>query len=264
MRVGRAVVVIVVFVTSACGREGFHAGGAQDSRIPTDRPMPSSSPVPGDHTDTGFGIAGRTATPFTGDSFAMRAAVSANDSILVVGAMQPDSTHTDTAIARYTHDGKLDPSLGLTGWVRVDAGKGTSDYALSVALLPDGRSLVGGAAYHSNHPVATVSRFSAGGAMDATFGTSGTLTLSFGYTDSEATGILLDSDGSAYVGIDANANGAHLWALAHILANGTSTPRSERGRAPSNTSTRSTSRPSSTTSASPAAASCSSDRSTTT
>jgi uncharacterized delta-60 repeat protein len=94
------------------------------------------------------------------------------------------------ALAKYTTDGALDPSFGVGGvtLLQVDGG---SSAVNDLVLQPDGKILA--AMYGSGASHGYVARFTAGGALDPTFGTGGVVeTDPVGATDALA----LQGDGS--------------------------------------------------------------------
>ena len=80
------------------------------------------------------------------------------------------------ALARYTTNGKLDPSFGRRGKVltRLGSGVGVAE-AAAVAIQRDGKIVAagGGAGYFA------LARYSASGTLDPTFGTAGRVMTRF-------------------------------------------------------------------------------------
>jgi uncharacterized delta-60 repeat protein len=93
-----------------------------------------------------------------------------------------------TRIARFLSNGKLDPSFGSGGLVTIQRPPGMSFVLAGVAVDSQGRVLIGGSARPlpaSTTPdplisSAMVMRFAANGAVDASFGSGGTLISNFG------------------------------------------------------------------------------------
>src|SRR5262249_42731920 len=103
----------------------------------------------GDGTlDASFGSGGIVGTGFTGGPFQVDAGLD--------GLLQPDgevvavgnANQSKVALARFNADGSLDSSFGVGGTVTTDLvaseGSGPHDGGNALALLPDGRIVVGG------------------------------------------------------------------------------------------------------------------------
>jgi uncharacterized delta-60 repeat protein len=139
--------------------------------------------------DSGFGREGRLVTDFPGPSadYIKAVAQQTDGKIIAVGA-----SSSQAIVARYTTEGGLDPTFGAGGIVRtwLDQGNG-------VAILPDGRILIGGTIKSVNLDMA-VMRYLADGQIDTTFGSGGITTLDFGADDSTY-GMAIGSDGKIVV-----------------------------------------------------------------
>ena len=86
------------------------------------------------------------------------------------------------ALVRYTSDGSLDPTFGKSGIAET----GGPDYALDgISVLPSGKIVATGAGYglgkDDNGEWITLARYLPDGALDPSFGTKGTGTVSTGY-----------------------------------------------------------------------------------
>jgi uncharacterized delta-60 repeat protein len=92
--------------------------------------------------------------------------------------------------------GTLDPSFGSFGHTSHFLPTDIDDHADAVAVLPDGRMLIGGADVVDRHrPDATVQRLTVDGARDVTFGKGGSVVLGTG----EVKGMAVQVDGKAVV-----------------------------------------------------------------
>lgn len=131
--------------------------------------------------DTTFGTAGTVAIAFNGVSGeeARDLAVQSDGRIVVAGYTRatPTVLNYDFAVARYNSNGQLDTSLGGDGVVAIDF-DGQLDRGHRVALLSDGRILIGGHAGFIDpaqpgvvQQSFAVTRLDANGALDTTFGT---------------------------------------------------------------------------------------------
>jgi uncharacterized delta-60 repeat protein len=130
----------------------------------------SAAHAPG-HLDRSFGIGGRVRVAFGGRFAQANAVAMQGRKALVAGAVGFEADE-DLAVVRLTADGKIDRSFGGGDGRFVHNFFGDADIANGVAVLPDGKILVGGQAYD---PVSGTGRFVAlrltpDGHLDHTFG----------------------------------------------------------------------------------------------
>jgi uncharacterized delta-60 repeat protein len=118
------------------------------------------------------------------------------------------------ALARYTVRGKLDPSFGRDGKVLTRFG-GSSDVR-AVALQPDGKIVVAGAALIHQRDSFALARYTAHGRLDMGFGASGRVVTDVGPW-SEANAMALDKGGNLVV---AGGVGFKDFGLARYTADG--------------------------------------------
>src|SRR5262249_7428560 len=105
-------------------------------------------------------------------------------------------TDIEFAVARYNPNGTLDTSFGAGGVATTNPTGGTSDRAYSVLLQPDGRIvLVGGSAGGNSVAHFALSRFTTTGAIDPSFGGSGTVLTDLPGTYEQAFDAALQPDG---------------------------------------------------------------------
>lgn len=96
--------------------------------------------------DSGFGNAGLVTTAVSTQADVAKAlALQADGKIVVVGQMASLGSNPDMVVARYQSDGALDSGFGSGGTLAVDF-YGAIDSAEAVAVQPDGRLVLGGAA----------------------------------------------------------------------------------------------------------------------
>jgi uncharacterized delta-60 repeat protein len=108
-----------------------------------------------------------TLAAFGGDRSAM--AVQPDGKIVMVGG-----TFVDLVMARFNADGTLDRTFGVDGRVTTNLVTGEQEEALGVAIQPDGKIVVVGYTGQAVGPsVIALARYTANGALDTTFGTSG-------------------------------------------------------------------------------------------
>jgi uncharacterized delta-60 repeat protein len=103
------------------------------------------------------------------------------------------------ALVRYESDGTLDTSFGTAGEVTTDFFLLDQGFSLaqasSLAVLPDGRIVVGGRAYHDGGFHVALAGYAGDGTLDATFGAGGKVTASFGRDYEEVSSVAVQSDG---------------------------------------------------------------------
>lgn len=175
--------------------------------------------------DTSFGGGTLVTAGGQTDDYVNGLAVQADGKPVIVGhGVFSAITGTDFMLVRHLRDGGLDPSFGTGGKVSTAFNNGgASDEAQAVAVQPDGKILVAGTSDQgaTGYDFA-LARYNADGTLDATFGTNGRVTTSFGNGADKAYALLLQPDGKIVVGGDTSqgANGKD-FALARYNANGT-------------------------------------------
>jgi uncharacterized delta-60 repeat protein len=124
--------------------------------------------------DTSFGDNGATAFGPAGGAWGM---VVQPDGKLVLAGERLDATgHSDAMMAgRLEADGSVDAGFGRDGTVSVQFGAGAVGFA--VALRPDDRIVLAGAAPTSNGAVAVTALLAGDGSLDQTYGTGGVATV---------------------------------------------------------------------------------------
>lgn len=130
--------------------------------------------------DASFGTGGRVVTTFPGGaSTILGLALQADGRIVAIGYAASGGAPSSNAIAmaRYLANGTLDATFGTGGLVVDDVTAG-SDLAYRAALQADGRIVaVGSATNGGTSTDFTVVRYLANGALDASFGTAGRVTI---------------------------------------------------------------------------------------
>jgi uncharacterized delta-60 repeat protein len=178
--------------------------------------------------DASFGAGGMVHTSFGDGQYAEAAALAVQpDGRIVLAGYSFDYVGAyagDTAVARYHADGTLDASFGGgDGMLTIDLG-GTDDSARALALLADGRIMVGG---YSDGGAGggvdfTVARLTPSGAVDATFGAGGTVRTDFAAGSDQSYAMAVQPDGKLVLaGHALGADGTGLdFALVRYTADG--------------------------------------------
>src|SRR5215469_132234 len=174
--------------------------------------------------DTSFGTGGIVTTGFGVSAEATSAVVQADGKIVAAGYANLDGGES-FALARYNSNGTLDASFGMGGRVTTDFA-GPNDQAESVAVQPDGRIVVAGAAgrFTNRGFDFALARYNTNGTLDTTFGASGKVTTDFAGADdvpSEPSAVALQSDGKIIVVGQTLVGGVYDFALARFTGNGT-------------------------------------------
>jgi uncharacterized delta-60 repeat protein len=95
-------------------------------------------------------------------------------------------------------NGPLDPSFGTSGIVATDfAGTGAS--AAALAVQPDGKLVLAGAAGFNSSPTFALARYNTNGTLDASFGTGGKVTTDVGGRFESARAVAVQGDGKIVV-----------------------------------------------------------------
>jgi uncharacterized delta-60 repeat protein len=153
--------------------------------------------------DLSFGSGGRVTTDFFGNGNVFETLVLQPDG-KIIAAGQADSYDSINGLlerfglVRYNADGSLDSGFGDGGKV-VTAFSGMADFALALALQPDGKILAAGESIIPgtlNFSFA-VAGYNPDGSLDEHFGTGGKLTDSFFTKQSFIIGVVFQPDGKA-------------------------------------------------------------------
>ena len=130
----------------------------------------------------------------TSDDFAEAVALQSDGAIVAAGSTVGSGARA-FALARYRPSGQLDGGFGTSGRVKTSIGSSGAS-AEAVAIQSDGKIVAGGASA-ANAPdfdFALV-RYQPDGTRDASFGSNGTITTSFGPTTDTVEAIALQPDG---------------------------------------------------------------------
>ena len=144
------------------------------------------------------------------------------DGKIVVAGYCANGTTYDFCLARYLASGTLDLSFNGSGTVITPIGSG-DDYAISLALQPDGKLVVVGVCSNGANSDFCIARYLANGTLDTSFSGTGKVITPVGSSDDYAYSVALQPDAKIVVA-GYCSNGANLdFCLARYLANGTLT-----------------------------------------
>jgi uncharacterized delta-60 repeat protein len=175
--------------------------------------------------DASFGTGGKVTTDFAGSTDeAAGVIVQPDGRIIVVGQssfVNADGLTggTDFAVARYLPDGSLDADFGSGGKLTTDIA-GAGDFAENVALQKDGAIVVSGRVGTPGDSSADhtgVTRYSAGGELDASFGTAGKVLVK---NLEVGEGLALQNDGMLLMTGTSRTGGTARFATMRLAANG--------------------------------------------
>ena len=142
------------------------------------------------------------------------------DGKIVVAGYCSNGTSIDFCLARYLASGTLDVSFNGSGTVITPIGVG-DDYAISLALQPDGKIIVAGVCSNGANSDFCLARYLANGTFDTSFNSTGKVITPIGSSDDYGYSVALQPDGKIVVA-GYCSNGANFdFCLARYLANGT-------------------------------------------
>ena len=150
---------------------------------------------------------------------------------MAAGKAADAGSQSGFAVVRYNSDGSPDTTFAGTGKVITEIGIG--DYANSVALQSDGKIVVAGDSYNSEHhyEIALV-RYNADGTLDTTFNTTGKVTISVPSVsgvalsskrvliENGANGVAIQNDGKIVVAGFCSSNGIEQIAVVRFNPDG--------------------------------------------
>ncbi|MBK8092785.1 MAG: choice-of-anchor D domain-containing protein [Verrucomicrobiaceae bacterium] len=209
----------------------FDAGYAM-AMLPDDRIFITGNSNSGSSSDfhlTRFLSDGTADTSVPPDGIT-RVPVGTNTDIPYAIAVQPDgktvlagyslATNNDISVIRLNTDGTLDSTFGSGGKFFLGIGSG-EDIARAIALQPDGKILVGGYTNNGSNDDIALVRLNANGTLDATFGTTGIVTMAFGVDTDRCWSMTLQPDGKILLGCQTSTGTLDDFALARYNSNGT-------------------------------------------
>jgi uncharacterized delta-60 repeat protein len=183
--------------------------------------------------DNSFGNAGTVLTAIETGCDAFGGAIQPDGKIVAAGlaASQNGSVESvDFAVSRYNTNGALDFTFGSLGRSTNNAGGGTLDGAYAVAIQPDGKIVLAGAAAIGNFPgpvtgnqvvnsFVALTRFNTNGTTDTNFGNGGTVLTEVGSFSDYALSLALQPNGKILVA-GASENGNYQWFVQRYNSDG--------------------------------------------
>ncbi|MFN0315288.1 MAG: putative Ig domain-containing protein [Burkholderiales bacterium] len=182
-------------------------------------PILSTTWVP----DKSFSGDGTAVTDVSGGYDAGQTMVIQPDGKILVGGYASNGTNYDYMLVRYNADGSRDTTFDGDGVVTTPV-SASDDHITSMALMPDGKIVVGGYSYNGSTYDFSAARYNSDGSLDTTFGIggSGKVITSIGTGEDRITGITVQPDGKLLVaGLTAVSGTNYDFALARYNANGT-------------------------------------------
>jgi uncharacterized delta-60 repeat protein len=181
--------------------------------------------MPDGSLDASFGNGGRVATqvgsPPNLDEAFYALALQPDGKIVAAGRSYAGNGYL-AAVLRYNANGTLDNTFSSDGKQLDNLGAGNDDAYYGVAVQPDGSIVVGGVAKASAEYDAVVARYTAAGALDATFSGDGYSILDIGMVDNRANALVLQPDGKIVIaGQTGNAAVDSDFLLARFTTTGT-------------------------------------------
>jgi uncharacterized delta-60 repeat protein len=204
------------YVTALPNGEIAVAGNNYDSSTATAQLVVEEYTAAGT-PDTAFGNNGR-ATTALGPSGGVTGLARQGDNLIVAGDTYDSSTSTASfVVARYTPTGTLDTTFGSGGLATIVFGQNGN--ARGVAVGRDGAIVVGGNTYSFTPTFSSsgvVARFTANGAVDASFGSGGLATT----TSASESAVAVQSDGKVVMAGSAGGSLFPQFALVRFTAAG--------------------------------------------
>jgi len=184
--------------------------------------------------DGSFGSGGTVTTTFafSGVDYGFGLGIQGDGKMVACGVAAATSggVTADFAAARYHTNGALDFSFGSLGRTTANVGGGTLDVGYDMAIQPDGKIILAGAAGLGGLPgplsfgqsvngfIALV-RFNTNGTLDGSFGSGGSVITQIGAFSDFATSIALQPDGKILIA-GGSQNGSYQFFALRYTTNG--------------------------------------------
>jgi uncharacterized delta-60 repeat protein len=147
--------------------------------------------------DASFGRGGKVLTDLSSGSFdEVAVAIQADGKIVAAGASDRGGSSRDFALARYTANGRLDPSFGNGGKVLTDFGSSSDDTPFALAIQANGKLVVAGRSNARGNMDFALARYNQDGSLDPSFGLEGKVLTDFGSSSGDqAFALAIQADG---------------------------------------------------------------------
>jgi len=146
--------------------------------------------------DTSFNTTGIVTTNVGSGDNAYSVAIQPDpDGKILLGGYSYIGNYSQVTLLRYNSDGSLDTSFNSAGIVTTDI-NGFYDYALSIAIQPDSKILVGGYSDNGSKNDMAVLRYNDDGSLDTSFDSDGIVTTNIGGLNDGAYSVALQPDGN--------------------------------------------------------------------
>jgi uncharacterized delta-60 repeat protein len=170
--------------------------------------------------DGSFSGDGKTTITFgSGNDEAYELVVQPNGKIVAVG-ISSNGVDLDIAMARFNSDGSLDNQFDGDGKVITTIGS-SNDVGVGVALLPDGKIVVGGHYFNGSNYDFAVVKYNSDGSLDSSFNGNGKALASFGTADDIGYAVAIQPDGKIVLGGRTATGGNDDFAALRFNSNGT-------------------------------------------
>ncbi len=174
--------------------------------------------------DTTFGVNGVVTSTIGTYYLAPRITRQSDDKIIAAGYASAGGGDNYFALTRYTADGALDDTFGISGVVTTTFGTGLDDGAQAVAMQADGKILAGGWSLEGTPYGIALCRYTSSGVLDTAFDSDGVVTTNItapiNSTETGAYAIAVQSNGKIVVAGCASTGGPNYFFLARYAATG--------------------------------------------
>ena len=169
--------------------------------------------------DTTFDGDGKVTTEILSSADEIRSIVLQADGRIVGAGYANAGADSDFALVRYNTDGSLDVTFDGDGKVTTTIGSG-KEYAMSLALQPDGRIVAAGYSSNGVNDDFAVVRYDTNGALDTSFDSDGKVTVAFGSGQDRGYGVVVQPDGNIVVAGETNNGSNFDFAVARLNTDG--------------------------------------------
>ena len=178
--------------------------------------------LPNGTLDSSFSMDGSEITNLlaTSNETATAMAVQPDGKIVVVGYTDANSgTNLDMFAVRFNANGGLDSSFGFSGKYTINPTPSADDRATGVAILPDGKIMIGGSSRTNSSTAFALARLTASGVLDPTFSGDGYQEVAAGYSECQA--MAVQPDGKIILVGQSKSIGTEDFVVARCNSNGT-------------------------------------------